>query len=308
MDAAHPSFTVFLGGLSLIWLAGLSQALRRSADRRLPWTWLTLFGLGQGLSQWLGLLGTQLPDSWAFQTFGVLLAAGSWAALSEFGRRGFSAQKGRGPGRWMYLPLLLVVAGGGLCGGLSGLQTACQYALGVPGGLLAGLALSHGSKHCARTALVGLALAALAIGAYAPAMALSLPALRAILSLAALIGVRLFHAASGLPTARNSLLRRCALPAAFLLAAALGGAGTRWLDRSAEAQFEEVAVADAAAAEDTADTEGAAGESVEAPSQFESDNWDAVAAERQQLGIPVMLTVLVLIAVLIGIGAAAART
>jgi hypothetical protein len=320
LDAAHPGFILFLGGLSLLWMAGMAETLRRRPERRLPWSWLALFGLGHGLSRWLDLLATQLPDPWAFQAFRAALVAGSWAALIEFGRQGVRRRRGRTLGRWLYLPLVPLAAAGGLSGGLSGLQTASQYALGLPGGLLAGLALLQASQRGGRLALAGLGLAALALMAYAPALALPFPALRAILPLAAMIGVWLYHRALGSLTARPSLLRRCALPAAFLLVVALGAAGTRWLEPNVDTEFEQVLVAGVAATEGTAGEPAAAPIQLEpaaapiqlkpaaAPIQLKPANWDAVATKRQQLGLPVMLTILLLMAALIGIGAAAARS
>ena len=57
----------------------------------------------------------------------------SFIFLAEFGERGLQKLYNNGPGRWIYIPLLLLVIPGGLAG-INGLNIAARYCLGLVGG------------------------------------------------------------------------------------------------------------------------------------------------------------------------------
>jgi hypothetical protein len=225
-------------------------------------------------------------------------------ALIEFGRQALLYQRGRTLGRWLYLPLLGLSAAGGVFGGLAGLATACQLALGLPGGLLAGWALVQAGPAPGRLPRAGLGLAAVSLAAYTPALAFSLPALSATVALGAMTGVWLYgQAVEALASGTGLRLRqRWAQPAAFLLLAVAGWAGVSWLETGPE-----TVLAQAAAVAGGAGDEDRAGEVAVARVRLEPADWEHVTTKRQQLGLPVMLATLLFMAAVVALGAVAAR-
>lgn len=252
LQLAHPGFYFFLGGLSLVVMAGIAHGLRGRGDEGLPWSWLSLFGLSRGLHESVSILAPSLSDPLACQAFRPILMAVSLVALVEFGRRGFRREGRRTLRGWLYLPLLALAALGGASGGLSGLQSAGEYVFGLPGGVLAGLTLLRAPRGCGRWDRAGLVLAALSLMAYTPARALPAPAIGAILATAAMAGLWLYHRSLRSPAARPGLLRQSALPVLFALLAAIGGMGTRWLETCAQAESEQTVLAGVEAAADRA--------------------------------------------------------
>ncbi|MDO8786623.1 MAG: diguanylate cyclase [Sulfuritalea sp.] len=97
----------------------------------------------------------------------------SFVFLCEFGRRTLGKLQCRGPGRWLYLPLLALAASGAL-GGFAGLQATTRYALALSGGLWAAWALyrlhqkDERSRGFLAVAAIGMAAYALAAGAIVP--------------------------------------------------------------------------------------------------------------------------------------------
>ncbi|MEI7836750.1 MAG: CHASE domain-containing protein, partial [Planctomycetota bacterium] len=80
---------------------------------------------------------------------------------------------GRGPGRWVFLPML-ALAGLGVLDGMQGLNAASRYAMGLTGGLAAALALlgasriNQPSRWALRSSAGAMALYALAAGVIVP--------------------------------------------------------------------------------------------------------------------------------------------
>ena len=155
------------------------------------------------------MLALSLADSPAFKLVRLAVMAASFAALLEFGRRGFQRAGRQAWNRWIYLPLLAVLALGALSGETSGLEAACRYGLGLPGALLAGLALGQASRSSGHGQRTGLRLAALALLAYAPAAGLVVS--RAAFFPASWLNDEAFATATGFPIHVVRML--CALAA-----------------------------------------------------------------------------------------------
>ncbi len=111
--ATHPG-DGFFGGLAFLWMAVVAYALHRQADEKWPWVWLAWFGLFHGAGLWLGVLTSGPSEPPFFQAARWTLAAGSFAALFEFGRRGIRPLGGRLWSNWVYAPLVGLVALGTL--------------------------------------------------------------------------------------------------------------------------------------------------------------------------------------------------
>jgi PAS domain S-box-containing protein len=108
----NADYLAFIFGLSLASIAALCFSLC-GRDRRLPWLWLGLFTLTQAGVEWLALSAQEAGDALAFRLLRPCLLIVSCALFAEFDRRSWRTVHGRGPGRWVLLPL---VAGLGYLG------------------------------------------------------------------------------------------------------------------------------------------------------------------------------------------------
>ena len=137
-------------GLAFILLAVTCRCLSAQGDRRLPWSWLALFGGLHGLNEWLDMLAISLGNPSAFRWGRLIVMAVSFIPLFEFGRRGLQLQRSRFLGNWAILPLLVLAGCGGFAG-TQGLEVSWRYFVGLPGGWLAGwLLIREASRAEAR--------------------------------------------------------------------------------------------------------------------------------------------------------------
>ena len=130
---AQMDYIYFVSGLCFILLAIICLTHRNPENQQLPWKWLGLFGLVHGISQWFDLLAISVSDSTIFAGFRICLTAVSFLFLVEFGRTALLRLCGKGPGRWIYIPLIALSALGGFAG-WAGLGASSRYALGFVGG------------------------------------------------------------------------------------------------------------------------------------------------------------------------------
>ena len=141
-------YLFFVYGLAFILLAVTAQAMARSRDGGAPWRWLALFGLLHGLNEWLDMLALDVGDAPFFKLGRVLVLALSFMMLIEFGRRGASITRGKGPGVWICVPFL-ILAGLGQQQGLAGFAATVRYALGFTGAVWAAWVLWEYGKRSA---------------------------------------------------------------------------------------------------------------------------------------------------------------
>jgi PAS domain S-box-containing protein len=157
----------FLYGLVFLLLGAVCASVRRREQTPLAWRWLGLFAATHGLNKWLEMLSASLGDDVCFRGSRLAILCLSFACLFEFGRKSWQRLGGRGTSRWIYLPLLGIVALGGLAG-MPGMNAAVRYALALTGGLWSAAAMFRASRlqpagrrslavAAAATALYGLA-------------------------------------------------------------------------------------------------------------------------------------------------------
>lgn len=168
-------FIFFFYGLAFILLGSVCFAIARGNTQGTPWRVLGLFGFLHGTSEWLDLLALIIGDSFAYATFRIAFMTVSFMVLLEFARLEAIRLRLRAPGRWIYAPLLLAVAIGAQLGGLAGANAFARYAFALPGAAATSAVLalhargaSPAEKHWIISAVVGMALYALATGVVVP--------------------------------------------------------------------------------------------------------------------------------------------
>lgn len=317
--AAEWNYAFGFYGLAFLLLAGIAEILRRRGERRLPWAWLGLFGLGYGLAQGLAMLGPSLVDPPGFHLARVALVAASFLALFEFGRRGLGHEGQPGFRLRGYAPILIFAALGALSGEIRGLEATCRYALGLPGALCAGLALGRAVHPETQGERSELGLAAVALVAYALGAGLIVPGasffpasvldaeafeaatglpiqlIEALCALAAFAGLWRHHVACQASPKRPSLVRQWLVPGACLL---LVGLGAVMADRSAQAMAMAGQGETRAGAETLAGAGPGAGRS---GVQDDGTTWEDVSSRRLESDLPVLLATLLVMVVLVGL-------
>ena len=138
-------YIYFFYGLGFALLAATTLGLART-DKAVPWKWFLLFSLVHGTNEWFDMLALSLGDSPMFGGVRLAVLAVSFVFLVEFGRTGVAAAGGRVPGRWIFIPLLILAAAGAY-GGPPGLTNTVRYTLGTTGCLWAALAVHRYRKQ-----------------------------------------------------------------------------------------------------------------------------------------------------------------
>ncbi len=165
-------YVFFVYGFAFIVLAAVCAMLQQRNTFRLPWIWFGLFGLIHGLHEWMEVAVFCFGDPKPFAIFRGAVMALSFLFLVEFARAGWWELKGRGLGRWIYIPLLIFVACGGLFGGIAGMLAYSRYALGLVGGLWTAKVLSEAADKIKSPNSVFLRIMASAMAIYAIAAGL----------------------------------------------------------------------------------------------------------------------------------------
>jgi len=155
-------YIYFFYGLAFIMLAAVSFLMMKTKTRQhLPWSWLGLFGVLHGLHEWMHIISIDVGDARLMKPSNVGLVILSFVFLFEFGRSGIARIRGRNvPGRWIYVPVAVVTALGGLAG-WNGLNVVSRYAIGLPGGVMASYALFLISRNTEKSGRKWLFLASL---------------------------------------------------------------------------------------------------------------------------------------------------
>ena len=174
--AEQADFILFFYGLAFILLGITGFAIARHAGQCLSWSWLGLFALVHGISEWLDLGALVLGDGPQFAMLRTGVLTVSFILLMEFSRRELKRRSDWVPGWWIYVPLTLLVALGGAAGGLNAANALARYVIGFVGASAASFVFvllaerfSGAAQRFASVAAAGLALYGIAAGLVVPA-------------------------------------------------------------------------------------------------------------------------------------------
>jgi diguanylate cyclase (GGDEF)-like protein len=172
---AQLDFIFFFYGLAFILLGSVGFAIARIQGRQGYWAILGMFAFAHGAGEWLDLTALIVGDTPLFAAARFLVMTGSFVLLMEFARLSAIQSGLKLPGRWMYLPLLAIVA---LGWGISGLSTAvalARYIFGFVGAMATAWIFteharlfSGSAKRLAIFTAVGFAIYAIAAGVIVP--------------------------------------------------------------------------------------------------------------------------------------------
>jgi hypothetical protein len=227
--AARIEFLLFVHGLAFLALAWLAFAFWRTGDRRMPWTWLALFGLGFGLGEWVDLFATAFQQPLPLRLARLGLLAASFLCLLEFDRVGLPMVGGPTLRRRLVWPLVALAMLGAVSGTLAGVDATCRYALGLPAGLAAAWLIWQTAASGRGRERLALGIAAAALAAHALCVGIIVP--EAAFFPASTVNQTAFFIAVNVPV--ELLFAACAFVATGGLWLSIGRkeAGTAWKGR-----------------------------------------------------------------------------
>jgi diguanylate cyclase (GGDEF)-like protein len=174
--SAQLDFIFFFYGLAFLLLASTCFGISRGGRAGESWGMLGLFALAHGVGEWLDLAALIISDNPTFTAIRVTLMAGSFMFLMEFARLNAIRFGLKLQARWLYPPLVLLVAFGWFAGGMTVANDLARYAFGFVGALASGLlfawdakALSGAARRFALFTAVGFAFYAVVAGVIVPA-------------------------------------------------------------------------------------------------------------------------------------------
>jgi diguanylate cyclase (GGDEF)-like protein len=174
--SAQLDFILFFYGFAFLLLGTTCFGISRGGKTGESWGVLGLFAIAHGVGEWLDLAALIISDNPSFTAIRVTLMTGSFMFLMEFARLNANRFGLKLQGRWLYPPLVLLVAFGGFTGGMTVANDLARYAFGFLGALAASLlfawdakALSGAARRFALFTAMGFALYGVAAGVIVPA-------------------------------------------------------------------------------------------------------------------------------------------
>lgn len=139
--AEQLDYIFFFYGFAFILLGAVCFAVSRSGQVSIDWRKLGAFAYLHGVVEWLDLSALVLGDSNEFRLLRLSLMTLSFVVLLDFARREATGLGHKVPGRWIYLPMLLVVFLGWYFVGTGGANAFARYLFGFPGAALSAVVL-----------------------------------------------------------------------------------------------------------------------------------------------------------------------
>ncbi|MFA6216600.1 MAG: ATP-binding protein [Candidatus Omnitrophota bacterium] len=124
----------FFCAVAYLVFATICFILSKEQFQKRSWHWLGFFAVFQYIHELLSILLGLFGQNRFLEISQVLFLTGSSFFLIEFDRRGLLFIRKKSFGLWVYVPLVVLTAAGGM-GGLMGLDVFSRYLLGIPGGL-----------------------------------------------------------------------------------------------------------------------------------------------------------------------------
>lgn len=168
-------YIYFFYDLAFLMISGAGFIVARRKDERLPWLWFALFAITHALHEWMDFVEINFGRNPLMQVVGVLFGVISFIFLAEFGRAALVRLRGKGAGRWVLVPLMIIAAGG-LTAGPEGLEASSRLVIGLAGGLWAGYAIIVASGEMEGPSRNWLFILGVTISLYALAAAFGPPA------------------------------------------------------------------------------------------------------------------------------------
>jgi diguanylate cyclase (GGDEF)-like protein len=165
-------FILFFYGLAFLLLGTTCFSISRGEKGGESWGVLGLFAVVHGVGEWLDLIALIIGDSPAFAAARIVLMTGSFMLLMEFARRNAIRLGLKLQGRWLYPPLVLLVAYGGFIGGLTTAGDLARYVGASATSFIFAWdakGLSGAARRFAIFTAVGFAFYAIAAGVIVPA-------------------------------------------------------------------------------------------------------------------------------------------
>ncbi|WP_210332637.1 sensor domain-containing diguanylate cyclase [Methylosinus sp. H3A] len=164
---AQLDFIFFFYGLAFLLLGAICFAVAGEGPRRAGWVMLGLFGYAHGAVEWLDLLALVIGDGFAFEFARKALMTASYLLLLEFARSEAVAAGDGKPGRWIHVPLALIIIVVAAVAGLASAAAVARYMIGFVGALGAALVFAGGAPALAAAARPYAYLAAAGFALYA---------------------------------------------------------------------------------------------------------------------------------------------
>ncbi|MDO8662994.1 MAG: ATP-binding protein [Candidatus Omnitrophota bacterium] len=130
-------YIYFFYGLSFFLLGVICFSIGKARLHRIPWGLLGLFGITHGLNEWLEMLQIIFGKIKPLAIFNLFVLTISFLFLLEFARVGLYRIKGKTIKRWVYLPILLLIALSYKFG-IDSCYLTIRYLLGFSGAYFAG--------------------------------------------------------------------------------------------------------------------------------------------------------------------------
>jgi diguanylate cyclase (GGDEF)-like protein len=174
--SAQLDFIFFFYGMAFILLGVTCFAIARGEENKTSWLALGLFGFVHGAGEWLDLTALVIHDTPLFGIIRTTVMTLSFVMLLDCARQEAIRLGLRLPGRWIYIPLLWLVAAGGILGGTSVGVALARYFIGFVGAAATSVVFvilakkfSGQQRSFSILTAVGLAVYAVAAGLIVPA-------------------------------------------------------------------------------------------------------------------------------------------
>lgn len=152
----HVLYIFFLSGTCLIFLSyqafRINEYIKNNEILKFPWHFLAYYSFLYGIYEWLQLITLGFGDSLIFYIARLVIASMSYVFLLEFSRQSLIHITGKGPSRWIYIPLFLLALSG-LFKDIHSLNAAINYSIGLPAGIFCAVVffLLAKNKNCGKT-------------------------------------------------------------------------------------------------------------------------------------------------------------